>query len=72
MKKLMSFLIALLTIGLSISAMSCNDKDEIIDYIHYHEIRYVNATGVSPVQLDFYDNNEMKLSPCACIMVFQA
>ena len=58
----MSFLIALLTIGLSISTMSCNDKGEIIDYIHYHEIRYVNATGVSPVQLDFYDNNEMKVS----------
>ena len=62
MKKLMSLLIALLTIGLIISTMSCNDKGEIIDYIHYHEIRYVNAPGVSPVQLDFYDNNEMKVS----------
>ena len=62
MKKTMSLLIALLTIGLSISAMSCKDKGEIIDYIHYHEIRYVNESGVSPIQLDFYRNNEMKAS----------
>jgi len=50
------------TIGLLISAMSCGDKGEIIDYIHRSEIHYVNETGISPIHLDFYSNNVMKIS----------
>lgn len=50
------------TIGLLISAMSCGDKGEIIDYIHRSEIHYVNEIGISPIHLDFYSNNVMKIS----------
>ena len=51
-----------LTIWLLFSAMSCGDKDDEIDYIHRTEIHYVNETGVSPIILDFYSNNVMKIS----------
>ena len=52
-----------LTIWLLFSAMSCGEKeDETTDYIHRTEIHYVNETGVSPITLDFYSNNEMKIS----------
>ena len=60
MKKLMSFLIVLLTIGLLVSAMSCGEDD--IDYIYHTELHYVNETGVKPIQLDFYCGQERKIS----------
>ena len=55
-----NILMLFLTIGLLVSSISCGD--EIIDYIIYTDIRYVNETEVSPIQLDFYCGQEMKLS----------
>ena len=57
MKKLMSFLIALLTIGLLISSSSCKG-DETIDYAMSATVTFVNATSVKPLQMTFYWNGK--------------
>ena len=55
-------LMLFLIIGLLVSTMSCGDKGETIDYIHRTDIHYVNEIGVTPIQLDFYRGQEMKIS----------
>ncbi|MBO7565739.1 MAG: hypothetical protein J6T60_01400 [Bacteroidales bacterium] len=57
-----NILMLFLTIGLLVSAMSCDDKDDTIDYIRCTEIHYVNETGVSPILLDFYSQGQKKMS----------
>ena len=57
MKKLMSFLIALLSIGLLISSSSCKG-DETIDYAMSATVTFVNATSVKPLQMTFYRNGK--------------
>ena len=61
-----NILMLFLTIGLLVSAVSCSDKGDNIDYIILKEVRYINETGFSPIKLDFYRKNAIAVSLSFC------
>ena len=55
-----TFLATLIAMLFALSFVSCGE--DTIDYVHHTDIRYVNETGVNPIQLDFYCGKERKVS----------
>ena len=55
-----TFVATLIAMLFALSVVSCGE--DTIDYVHHTDIRYVNETGVKPIQLDFYCGTEWKIS----------
>ena len=55
-----TFLATLIAMLFALMVVSCGEDD--IDYIIQFEVRYINETGTSPIKLDFYRNNERRVS----------